>query len=358
MTIGEKIKLFRKQNNITQEQLAVSLNISCQAISKWENNTSFPDISLIIPIANFFGVSIDNLFDFNNSIKIEDIEKTEKKIIKLFKDGKMDEVINLRRDMVKKYPRDYFCLTNLAQALFFKTTKYRDKDKLSDDEIKEYLDEAIVLFNKVLDEDINVNNRAIAIEDLVLIYTSDSLLKNEEKAIEIANKAMPFYISRELLLDRIYTGIKGKKQKHNNNIQLMNKISTNILNDDYESIEEEIFALEKLLELWNVFIYDNNYSIYRTNIIMIHLNLSYCYADKKDKEKTLYHIKEAFNQSDLYNLYEEQPKYTSIFIREADVITSLNNKYFLSSSYIKNKLNDKEFDFLRTDKTFKAIICN
>ena len=40
MTIGEKIRELRREENITQEQLAEYLNISCQAVSKWENNAS------------------------------------------------------------------------------------------------------------------------------------------------------------------------------------------------------------------------------------------------------------------------------------------------------------------------------
>ena len=63
MTIGEKIKQLRREQGITQEKLAEYLNISYQAVSKWENNSAFPDISLVVPISNFFGVTTDVLFD-------------------------------------------------------------------------------------------------------------------------------------------------------------------------------------------------------------------------------------------------------------------------------------------------------
>ena len=59
MTIGEKIRELRKKNNITQEALAEALKISFQSVSKWENNTAMPDISMVVPIANFFGVTTD-----------------------------------------------------------------------------------------------------------------------------------------------------------------------------------------------------------------------------------------------------------------------------------------------------------
>lgn len=62
--IGMNIRLLRKTKNITQEELANALHISYQAISKWENGSSQPDIALLPAIANYFGVSIDELFGF------------------------------------------------------------------------------------------------------------------------------------------------------------------------------------------------------------------------------------------------------------------------------------------------------
>jgi len=65
LNIGTKIKELRKQRGITQEQLANSIGISFQAISKWENNLALPDISLAPILAGYFGVSMDDLFDFH-----------------------------------------------------------------------------------------------------------------------------------------------------------------------------------------------------------------------------------------------------------------------------------------------------
>ena len=55
-TLGNRIALYRKQNNYTQEELASKLNVSSQAVSKWENDLSIPDISLLIDLANLFNV--------------------------------------------------------------------------------------------------------------------------------------------------------------------------------------------------------------------------------------------------------------------------------------------------------------
>ncbi len=50
-TIGEMIRKLRKEHDLTQEELAERLNISGQAVSKWENGTSLPAISQIVPVA-------------------------------------------------------------------------------------------------------------------------------------------------------------------------------------------------------------------------------------------------------------------------------------------------------------------
>ena len=66
MKIGENIRALRKARGFTQEQLADMLGISFQAVSKWENNASMPDISLLPAIAKELGTSIDQLFSENN----------------------------------------------------------------------------------------------------------------------------------------------------------------------------------------------------------------------------------------------------------------------------------------------------
>jgi transcriptional regulator with XRE-family HTH domain len=61
MNIGEKIQQLRKANNLSQEQLAVQLEVSRQAVSKWELNESTPDTDKIILISRIFSVSTDYL---------------------------------------------------------------------------------------------------------------------------------------------------------------------------------------------------------------------------------------------------------------------------------------------------------
>lgn len=63
-TIGVKIRTLRKNKNMTQEELAEVLLVSSQAISKWENGQSVPDIELLPVIARYFGITMDELFNY------------------------------------------------------------------------------------------------------------------------------------------------------------------------------------------------------------------------------------------------------------------------------------------------------
>ena len=64
MLLGDKIRSLRKNKQITQTQLAEALSVSSQSVSKWENNLSAPDISMLPIIARFFGITMDELFNY------------------------------------------------------------------------------------------------------------------------------------------------------------------------------------------------------------------------------------------------------------------------------------------------------
>ena len=61
MTIGKRIGLLRKEKNLTQEELASHMGVSPQAVSKWENDQTCPDISALPKLAGLLGVSVDEL---------------------------------------------------------------------------------------------------------------------------------------------------------------------------------------------------------------------------------------------------------------------------------------------------------
>ena len=63
MTIGKRIALLRKEKGLTQEELATHMGVSPQAVSKWENDQTCPDISALPKLARLFGVTVDELLE-------------------------------------------------------------------------------------------------------------------------------------------------------------------------------------------------------------------------------------------------------------------------------------------------------
>ncbi len=61
MQFGEQIRTIRKENGLTQEQFAVKLDVTRQAVSNWENERNLPDIEMLIRISRTFNVSLDRL---------------------------------------------------------------------------------------------------------------------------------------------------------------------------------------------------------------------------------------------------------------------------------------------------------
>ena len=120
VNIGEKIKLLRKQKNISQEIFANYLGVSFQAVSKWENGNTMPDVSLIPAIASFFGVSTDELFDFNRY-------ETEKQIMTIcyeaskYRDTDPERAESMLRDGLKRFPGNDIILNNLLYTMDYHT---------------------------------------------------------------------------------------------------------------------------------------------------------------------------------------------------------------------------------------------
>lgn len=78
MNLGKNIYERRKAMGMTQDDLAIKLSVSPQAVSKWENNLSCPDISLLPEISKIFGVSVDELLkDEPSDVTAEPIKEDE-----------------------------------------------------------------------------------------------------------------------------------------------------------------------------------------------------------------------------------------------------------------------------------------
>ena len=104
MSLSENIKKFRLEKNLTQEQLAAKLCISAQAVSKWETSDTYPDGTLLLPLARELGVSLDELFG-NKSASMPDISR---QIIALIRETDPDHRFPLAWDICWQIERGLF----------------------------------------------------------------------------------------------------------------------------------------------------------------------------------------------------------------------------------------------------------
>ncbi len=114
MNLGNKIRELRRARNLTQEQLASSLNISAQAVSKWEMGASYPDMTMIPTLAALFKVSLDELFDFDIKNIDKEIEDIRLEYNKYFWSN-FEKAEQILLDGLKTYPASIQLKTELFE---------------------------------------------------------------------------------------------------------------------------------------------------------------------------------------------------------------------------------------------------
>ena len=107
LNIGMNIKRLRLAKGLTQEQLAELLTISTAAVSKWEAKNTYPDITMLFPLAEIFGVTVDELLGYDEAKAKADVDKILAEYQRLYVEGRFAEGKQLIVNARKKYPHDY-----------------------------------------------------------------------------------------------------------------------------------------------------------------------------------------------------------------------------------------------------------
>ena len=102
--IGEKIRQLRQRDGRKQEDLAGVLGVSPQAVSRWEANGGYPDMELIPAIANYFNVSIDELFGYSKDRQEKLKNILNEAEIALNSHDDMTECIRMLRSAEEEFP--------------------------------------------------------------------------------------------------------------------------------------------------------------------------------------------------------------------------------------------------------------
>ncbi len=168
MNIGNKIKELRKQRGVTQEQLADSIGVSFQAVSKWENNIALPDITLAPALASYFGISMDVLFDFDLK-EIEDKALAIAKESWQYRSSDWKKAQNIIDDGLKEYPDNDILLLNRLYVMSCEETP----------------DEVIEIALKIIDLSKDEATKFDACRFLAYAYKAKGDFESARKAIDI-----------------------------------------------------------------------------------------------------------------------------------------------------------------------------
>lgn len=123
--IGKKIKGLRLQKGMTQEELATKLNMSSQAISKWENNVTMPDIQLLPSLSVILGVTIDELFALTDDTHLERIENMISNEHFISKDD-FTYAEQFLKEKLNDHQKKAQCLTLLAELHIHRSEEHRE----------------------------------------------------------------------------------------------------------------------------------------------------------------------------------------------------------------------------------------
>ena len=104
MNFGQIITKYRRAMGLTQEGLAQRLGVTNQAVSKWENGVTSPDISLLPDISRYFGITVDELLQAEKIDEREYFEECSRHSEALFRNGKRKEILPIWLEAHKTLP--------------------------------------------------------------------------------------------------------------------------------------------------------------------------------------------------------------------------------------------------------------
>lgn len=188
--IYKRLKQLRIEHNLTQTEVATALNVTTQAVSKWESQTTLPDISQLVPLADFYGVTVDYLLGHNPDSAAEEISGYLETCDNSLNTRNKEEwalAIDETKRMLRKYPKEYRLMAELCGELFMQHRCCTNPKYLF-----ELCDYGEVILAECTDEKI----RHSAVKWLIYAYKE---LKLYEKAKKLADEMPPLSLSQEAL---------------------------------------------------------------------------------------------------------------------------------------------------------------
>ena len=165
------------------------MNVSFQAVSRWETGGAYPDISLLPEIARFFGITVDELLQAEKLDEKKLYQEYEDRGWELWRNGRVSEMLALWEEAYHKMPNNVEVKEMLMSAYF-------DMDKAK------YRNEIIELGTELYNSDVDNYYKGQAIEEIAFLYAEEGDI---EMAKRWVRKSYQFIHSQEMLYMGILT---------------------------------------------------------------------------------------------------------------------------------------------------------
>ena len=352
--LAENLKTLRKQANITQEQFADVLGVLPQAVSRWESEATYPDITLLPTIANYFDVTLDELIGMEKIKDDSDLLDIMEKYSDLAKKGLVAEKIDLLREALKRYPNNYELMSRLVQELSWEQAD----DEKHIQNLREALSISERILNKCTDSDIR---NGINVQMCYLLNE----LGETDKAIKQAENLPSITECSTTVLSNLYKDKKLKELSQWTILCCVHYIFSSVYNladlnyeDESLSTEERITMMEKCLDLYEWLYVDGNYLRSEEIISKIHRYIASMKMLNGEHYLALDHIEAAADHAIAYDNLPDKANYTSPFLTMIEFEKDLVNKNYSQSecSMLYDKLQWDRYDEVRDDERFKAVL--
>lgn len=345
LTLGEKIKELRKRDGKKQEDLANALGVTNQAVSRWEKDGSYPDIEMIPAIANYFGVTIDELFGYENDRekKIDELvsQLSAMNQINNKEDVNIDECLHLARTALAEFPGNKKIMLSLAWILTtagyvkyheWHITDHEGYDRFDVERHKTYKEwlEAIAIYEKLLPSLESGPKRYETVKQLSNLYLCTG---QYEKAFILSTNAPSIDYCKEFLEIKACDG-KERAAKYGEIALKLLALSAELMGDavaaNYVHLQPEVaeIYIKNAAEIFGTVCIDDNYGEYGIHSAYLYLYLSSLQWRNGKKEL-------AFDS--LYKALEHTKKCEDL---------SLDTMHTFTSPLLKNvKINPKGNDY-------------